>query len=208
MDEDYRRRYVNYICYFDNQSKNDLYTDSFKRKVKSVDSNDLVAEKFDEAKTLDKLDQTLYADFTTYLPDDLMVKVDMASMLVALECRSPFLDQELLELSAKIPFGLKLKGMNNKKYILKGALRNLVPDEVLDRTRKMGFGVPLEYWFKKDLASYISSILLSKNAINRGLFKKDYVRQMLKNHKDTQVNYSSRIWALLTLELWFREYFD
>lgn len=207
MDEDYRKRYVNYICYFDNKSKNDLYTDSFKEKIGNIDSNDLITEKFYESNTMDKLDQTLYADFSSYLPDDLMVKVDMASMLVALEGRSPFLDQEMLEMTAKIPFSLKLKGRNDKKYILKEALRDFIPNEVMFRP-KMGFGVPLEYWFKKDLALYTNSILLSKNAINRGMFDKNYIEAMLKNHSDTKVNYSSKIWALLTLELWFREYFD
>ena len=83
------------------------------------DTYDLIAEKFNEAGTKSKMDQTLFADFSTYLPDDLLVKVDIDSMAVALEGRSPFLDHEMLELTAKIPFNLKIKGFNNKKYILK-----------------------------------------------------------------------------------------
>lgn len=207
MDEDYRKRYVNYICYFDNESKDRLYTDKMRGISGGVDSYDLMAERFNEAKTKDKLDQTLYADFSTYLPDDLLVKVDIASMAVALEGRSPFLDHEMLELTAKMPFNFKLKGANNKKYILKEALRGLVPDEVMFRG-KMGFGVPLEYWFKKDLSGYTKDILLSKKAENRGLFRRNEVEWILRQHNTTEVNYSARIWALLTLELWFREYFD
>ena len=128
-------------------------------------------------------------------------------MAVALEGRSPFLDHELLELTAKMPFDLKLRGANNKKYILKEALRGLVPEEVMFR-RKMGFGVPLEYWFRRDLQKYTENILLSKKAEERALFRAEEIRWILRQHNNTNVNYSARIWALLTLELWFREYFD
>lgn len=206
MDQDYRERYVNYVCYFDNESKDKLYTDEFKSKITGNNSNEIIIEKFKESGTKDKLDQTLYTDFSSYLPDDLMVKVDIASMAASLEGRSPFLDQEFLELTAKIPFDLKLKGRNNKKYILKEALRGFVPDEVMFRP-KMGFGIPIETWFKNDLAKYTEDVLLSDTFISRGLFNKEYVRWMLSEHQHTNTNYSSRIWALLTLELWFREYF-
>ena len=207
MDQDYRERYVNYICYFDNESKDRLYTDEFKNKIGNVNSSDLIVDKFNESGAKDKLDQTLYADFCSYLPDDLMVKVDIASMAASLEGRSPFLDQEFLELTAKIPFGLKLKGRNNKKYILKEALRDLVPDEVMFRP-KMGFGIPIETWFKNDLAKFTEDILLSDTATSRGMFNREYIKWMLSEHQHTGTNYSSKIWALLTLELWFREYFS
>lgn len=207
MDCDYRERYVNYMCYFDNNSKSKLYTNEFNEKMRLVNSNEIIVNKFNESGIKNKLDQTLYADFNSYLPDDLMVKVDVATMAVSLEGRSPFLDNEFLELTAKIPFDLKLRGRNNKKYILKEALRGFVPDEVMFRP-KMGFGIPLEYWFRNDLASYTKDILLSKRAMERGMFRKDYIEWLLKYHQNTQVNCSTKIWALLTLELWFREYFD
>ncbi len=207
MAQDYRFRYLNYVCYFDNESKANLYTDEFKGRVWGKNTYDLIAKKFDQAGTADKMDQTLYVDFTSYLPDDLMVKVDMATMLVALEGRSPFLDQEFLELTAKIPFNLKLKGGNDKKYILKKALEGFIPNEILYRPKK-GFGVPLEFWFRGSLRKYAESILLSDRMEKRGMFKKEYVKGLLKRHMTSQVNLSAQIWALLTLELWFREYFD
>ena len=207
MDQEYRERYMNYICYFDTESKERLYTDEFKEKIGKQNSNKIIADKFDDSGTNNKLDQTLFADFNSYLPDDLMVKVDIASMAASLESRSPFLDQEFLELTAKIPFELKLKGPNNKKYILKEALRGLVPDEVMFR-QKMGFGIPIEIWFKNDLAKYTEDILLSDKAMSRGMFNREYIKWMLKEHQNTNTNYSSKIWALLTLELWFREYFN
>lgn len=207
ITEDYRRRYSTYTAYFNNPQKAKIYTDRFKEKVWQDDTYDLIAEKFDEADTPDKMDQTLFADFSTYLPEDLMVKVDIASMAVALEGRSPFLDHEFLELTAKIPFDLKLRGLDNKKYLLKKSLEGLIPNEILYR-RKMGFGIPIERWFKKDLKKYVKNQILSDKAIARGLFKKQEIKRILGAHADTNVNYSPQIWALLTLELWFKEYFD
>lgn len=205
--DDYRHRYVNYICYFTNERKRAMYTERFAEAMQASDSYDIVARQFDAAKTRHKLDQTLYADFTTYLPDDLLVKVDIATMAVALEGRSPFLDHELLELTAQIPFSLKLKGANNKKHILKKALEPYVPHEVMYRP-KMGFGIPIEQWFRHELKDYVYDNLLSDRATERGIFRRDAVESLLDEHCSTQINYSHLIWALLTLELWFQEYFD
>jgi len=206
LSEDYRRRYMTYTAYFTNEQKADLYTDQFKENVWQEDTYDLIGSKFDEANTKNKMDQTLYADFSAYLPEDLLVKVDIDSMAVALEGRSPFLDYEMLELTAKIPFNLKIKGFNDKKYILKEALRGFIPDKVMFRP-KMGFGVPIERWFRGELKDYAYDILLSEKSIQRKLFKKEEIKKILDSHNSTTVNYSPRIWALLTLELWFREYF-
>jgi asparagine synthase (glutamine-hydrolysing) len=207
LNEKYSKRYVNYICYFDNNAKKSLYSDNFARLTESINSNDIVSKYFEYAKTPDALDQTLFTDISTYLPEDLLVKVDIASMANSLEARSPFLDHELLELTAKMPNSLKLKGFNDKKYILKQALRGLVPDEVMFRP-KMGFVVPLDSWFKGDLSAYVEKILLSKKALSRNLFNKEYIAHLLTEHKQIKMNHSSRIWAMLSLELWFREYFD
>jgi len=207
LSENYNYRYINYIRYFSNELKEKMYTDIFKEKTKGVDSYNIVADKFKEVGTKNKMDQCLYADFSTYLHDDLMVKVDIDSMSVALEGRSPFLDYEMLELTAKIPFNLKLKGLNNKKYILKEALRGLVPDEVMFRP-KMGFGIPIDVWFRGKLKDFAYDTILSEKAINRGLFKKEALKALLDEHVNTKINHAYRIWALITLELWFQEYFD
>lgn len=207
LSEDYRRRYLAYMAYFTNEQKAEAYTEEFKNKVWQEDTYDLISEKFKEAGTKDKMDQALYADFSTYLPDDLMAKVDIDSMSVSLEGRSPFLDHEMLELSAKIPFHLKIRGLNNKKYILKKALRGFIPDEVMDRP-KMGFGAPIDFWFRGKLKKYAYETLLSDKAVKRGIFKKEAIKNILDAHTRTKINYAYRIWALITLELWFREYFD
>jgi asparagine synthase (glutamine-hydrolysing) len=136
-----------------------------------------------------------------------MVKVDIDSMAVALEGRSPLLDHEMLELTAKIPSNLKLKGFNNKKYIFKKALENFIPKGVMHRP-KMGFGVPIDVWFRGELKEYAYDLLLSEKFINRGIFKKNAVERLLDKHTKTNVSFAYHIWALITLELWFREYFD
>ncbi|HSX41726.1 MAG TPA: asparagine synthase (glutamine-hydrolyzing) [Candidatus Saccharimonadales bacterium] len=207
MSKDYARRYVNYICYFTNEAKAKLYSPAFKAQMTGINSEDHLAAKFAESQTPDELDQTLYADFTTYLPDDLLAKVDIATMAVSLEGRSPFLDHELLELTAKMPFELKLKGRDQKKYILKEALRGLIPDEVMFRP-KMGFGVPIEAWFRDDLRQYTRHVLLGPKLKKRNLFNQAALHDILDGHEKTKVNHANQIWALLTLELWFEEYFD
>ncbi|MFA6159980.1 MAG: asparagine synthase (glutamine-hydrolyzing) [Parcubacteria group bacterium] len=207
ISESYAKRYLDYICYFSNEMKSEIYTEEFKNKVWKEDTYEIMLEKFKEAGDTTKGEQALSVDFNTYLPDDLLVKVDIDSMAVALEGRSPFLDHEFMELVAKIPFNLKLKGLNTKKYILKKSLEGLIPSEILHR-KKMGFRIPISDWLRNDLKKYTRNILLSEKAMQRGIFKKDAIEKILKKHSETNIDYSRHIWALLTLELWFQEYFD
>lgn len=207
LSTDYRRRYLSYTAYFTNEQKSALYTDEFKAKVWTNDTYDIIASRFLESGSKNRTEQAVYADFVTYLPEALLTKVDIATMTVALEGRSPFLDHELLELTAKIPFNLKLKGFNNKKYILKEALRGIIPDEVMFRP-KMGFGVPIDAWFRGELKDYAKQKLLGGQLVQRNLFKESAIKKILDTHTSTRINFSPHIWALLTLELWFEEYFD
>ena len=207
LSKPYNERYVDYICYFTNEMKSAIYTDEMNEKFKHSDSYEVVASQFKQSGSENKAEQAVYADFTTYLPDDLMTKVDIDTMAVSLEGRSPFLDHEFLELTAQIPFHLKLKGRNNKKYILKEALRGIIPDEVMFRP-KMGFGIPIHSWFRNELKEYAYDLLLSEKAAGRSLFKKESIKNLLDTHCNTKVDFGYHIWALVTLELWFREYFD
>lgn len=206
LSGDYRQRYLSYTAYFTNEQKADLYTDEFKSKVWDTDTYDLIASRFLESGSKNRTEQAVYADFVTYLPEDLLAKVDIATMAVSLEGRSPFLDHVLLELSAKIPFNLKLKGFNEKKYILKEALRNLVPDEVMDRP-KMGFSIPIDHWFRNELKDYAKEKLLNGELLRRNIVRKEHVSWIIDQHANTGINYANHLWALLTLELWLEEYF-
>ncbi len=203
---DYRERYMGFTSYFTNEQKEELYTDSFRKNIRGKNTYDLIGKHFLESGANDKTEQAVYADFATYLPEDLLTKVDIASMAVSLEGRSPFLDHEFLELTAQIPFSLKLKGFNNKKYILKEALRGIIPDEILFRP-KMGFGVPIDAWFRDELKTYSQGKLLHGELVRRKLFRPEAIQKLLHTHTSTQINYSPQIWALLTLELWLEEYF-
>ena len=151
----------------------------------------------------DVLDRLLEVDTLTYLPDDLIAKIDIATMAHALEARSPFLDHEMMELAASIPASLKARG-TEKKWVLREAMRGWLPDDLLDRP-KQGFSVPLSDWFRGELRTYVSDVLLDPSTLARGWFREDAVSGMLDRHAAGADGEAGRIWSLLMLELWHRE---
>jgi asparagine synthase (glutamine-hydrolysing) len=136
----------------------------------------------------------------------LLVKVDIASMANSLEGRSPFLDHEFMEFAARIPAHYKLRG-NTTKYILKKALEPLLPRALLHR-QKMGFGVPIKRWFRKELAGYVKSVLLDPRALARGYFEPGPLEALISEHVSGQRDHAYRLYTLLMLELWHREFID
>jgi asparagine synthase (glutamine-hydrolysing) len=200
------RRYVRWICFFDNEMKNELYTSSFKELTKGIDSVDLTVNWYKKADAEKFIDKTLFVDVMSYLPEDLLVKVDIASMANSLEARSPFLDHKLMEFAASLPADLKLRGMETK-YLLKHTLSDIVPKEILHR-KKMGFGVPIDVWFRNDLKEMAYDLLLGKRCVERGYFKKESVQRLLDEHVSEQYDHSYRIWALLFMELWHKMFID
>ena len=199
-------RNLGWLCHFDNEKKVELYTDDFKDQIQGVNSNDLILEKYREAEADDFIDATLYADVMMYLPDDLLVKVDIASMANSLETRSPFLDHALMEFVARIPVQLKLKGTQTK-FILKQMMRKFLPNEILYR-EKMGFGVPIDHWLRHDLKTMAFDLLLSETAMNRQYFNPVYVEKLLIEHCSGKRDWHYHIWNLLMLELWHRMFID
>ncbi len=186
--------------YLENVLSRDVVVD-IKENYNGKESNYLYLKKYyDACKSDDYLTKIQYVDTKTYLAEDILTKVDRASMLCSLETRSPLLDHELVELAARIPSSLKI-GNNETKHILKMAMKDILPDEILFR-KKMGFGVPLVHWFKKDLAEYARDILLSRKAVERNIFNKNYIQSMLNNHQKKGRDLSARIWALLFFEHW------
>ncbi len=195
-----------WMSHFTTEMKNNLYTDDFLLKFSFDNSFELLLEKYREAEADTFLDKTLYADVMMYLPDDLLVKVDVASMANSLEARSPILDHEFMEFVAKIPSELKLNGRTTK-FIFKKALKGLLPEEVLFR-EKMGFGVPIDHWFRNELKEMSYDILLSQRAIKRGYFKKKSIKKIIDEHTSGKWNWHNHIWNLLMLELWHRMFID
>ena len=200
------QNYLEQIKYFNSREKRAIYSEQFSKKMQTIESADYLISKFEEAGTDDFVDKLLYADINSYLPEDLLVKVDIATMANSLEARIPFLDHKFMELIAQIPSELKLN-RRGSKFILKKAFEDLLPGPILKRS-KMGFGVPISRWFAKELKDYIREILLDPKTLNRGYFKKEGIVQLLNEHIELRYNHSARIWALLVLELWFRLFVD
>ncbi|QPC83593.1 asparagine synthase (glutamine-hydrolyzing) [Phototrophicus methaneseepsis] len=151
------------------------------------------------------LSAILYANMTTYLPDDLLIKADRCSMAASLEARAPFMDHELVELAARVPLNLKLNGRNTK-YILKEVARGLLPDAIIDR-KKHGFGAPLGAWLRQD-SGLVRDVLLSQQARQRGLLSMPAVEKLITEHESGQRDHGYRLWALLTLETWYHLFVD
>jgi len=166
----------------------------------------LIAPWFTMANGAGVVDAALLADTMTYLPNDLLVKVDIASMAVSLEARSPFLDHHVIEFAASLPEHLKLRGRTTK-YLLKRALRGLVPEENLTRG-KMGFGVPIGHWFRGRMEPFLRETLLSEKSLGRGFFQPERVRGLVEEHTAGGLDRSHHLWILLMLELWFRRFID
>jgi len=152
------------------------------------------------------VDASLLTDIMTYLPNDLLVKVDIATMANSLEARSPFLDHHVMEFAASLPEKYKLHRLTSK-YLLKQMLRKLLPAENLDR-RKMGFGVPIGHWLRGKLQPFLRETLLAEASLNRGLFKPEAVKQMVELHARGERDFSPKLWTLLMLELWFQRFID
>ena len=155
---------------------------------------------------VDRLARLLYTDMKTYLPGDILTKVDRASMAVSLEARVPILDHKVVELAARMPFSLKMRD-GKGKYLLKEMIRPWMPEGFLDRPKK-GFAVPLVEWFRADLKDYVRDRLLSQKARQRGLFDMRKVEGLIALHQSGKSDVSPYLWTLLCLEEWFCTYMD
>jgi asparagine synthase (glutamine-hydrolysing) len=206
LTADQERNYLEQIKVFNAKEKDDIYVEDFRKSVEEINPLDFLLNKFEESGTNDFLERLLYVDMISYLPEDLLVKMDIATMANSLEARVPFLDHKFMECVAGIPPHLKLKGTKTK-FVLKAAFKDFLP-EVIFKRKKMGFGVPVSRWFRKELKEYVYEILLDPKTLNRGYFKRKAIERLLDDHISLRYNHSSRIWALLVLEIWFRIFLD
>ncbi len=199
-------RYLRWVSVFDAEAKQDLYSADFLRQTQSVSATGMLDPWFARANGSGIVDAALLTDIMTYLPNDLLVKVDIATMAVSLEARSPFLDHHVMEFAASLPEKFKLRGLTTK-YLLKRMLKKLLPAENLDR-RKMGFGVPIGHWFRGKLQPFLRETLLTETALDRGLFKREVVKRLVELHTRGERDYSHQLWTLLMLELWLQRFID
>jgi asparagine synthase (glutamine-hydrolysing) len=173
-----------------------------RRELNGYDSQDVLRSYYDKADTADPLSRIQYVDIRTYLTDDILVKVDRASMANSLEVRAPILDHKFMELVASMPSSIKLKGIQGK-YILKKALERLLPESVLYR-KKMGFGVPLAKWFRNDLKELAHGIIFSRHGSS--LLDKATVEHVWREHQSGLRDRSTELWTLLMFKLWERQF--
>ncbi len=199
-------RYFRWMSTFNREAKKNLYTREFTETVEHQNPSRFLDEWFATANGSGILDATLLTDQMTYLPNDLLVKVDIASMANSLEARSPFLDHKVIEFAASLPEKIKMKRFETKSLLKKVAAK-LVPPEVIYR-RKMGFGVPVGNWFRGQMKDFVREILLSEKSLKRGIAKPEMITRYVHEHTNSERDHAFQIWTLLMLELWFQRFID
>lgn len=200
------RRYLRWIGIFDADARRRLYTSEFRQRLDGFDSGRFILNAYAACPDRDFVTRTTCADVLTYLPCDILTKVDIASMSYALEARSPFLDHRVVELAARMPIELKFQARRGKRILLE-TFADLLPQSI-QRRSKMGFGVPLDHWFRHELSGLLRETLLSERALDRGLFLREPVAQLIEDHVSGRWDHSYRLWNLLCLEGWHRVYID
>lgn len=199
-------RYFRWMSTFDREAKKQIYTKDFSATISTQNPSTFFDGWFAKANGAGLLDAVMLTDQMTYLPNDLLVKVDIASMANSLEARSPFLDYKVIEFAASLPEKLKMRSFETKSLLKKVAAR-LVPREVVYR-RKMGFGVPVGNWFRGDMKDFICEVLLSEKALKRGIIRSEMIEKYVLEHTTGKRDYTFQVWILLMLELWFQKFID
>jgi asparagine synthase (glutamine-hydrolysing) len=203
---DERGRYLDEIGYFQPDEKAALLTGDVRRQIGGADAEARLGSHFARLSQLPWHGQMMHFDFETYLPEDILTKVDRMSMAHSIESRVPLLDNEVVDFAARLPAHLKIKN-GRKKHILKEAAAALLPDAILAR-RKQGFAVPVGGWFRGDLREFFSDVLLSAPARHRGYFEPRFVERLVREHLAARRDHTLRLWALVVFELWHRQYLD
>jgi asparagine synthase (glutamine-hydrolysing) len=199
------RSYARLMSYFTPEQKDVLYSDTLREQLAGVDSYRLVEDAFAASNAESDVTRLMDVDVNTYLPGDLLVKMDIATMANSLEARSPFLDHHLMEWAAGVPVDLKVRS-GTLKYLLKRAVAEWLPRELISRP-KMGFGVPLAAWLRTELRELSRDVLTDQTARSRGFFRPAAVADLLDQHQAGH-DHSNRIWALIQFELWHRTFVD
>jgi asparagine synthase (glutamine-hydrolysing) len=191
---------------FDADVRGSLYARDFAHEVRDADPFIGFRLAYDSCPSPDPLDRALYVDVKTYLVDDIMTKVDKMSMAVSLESREPLLDHKLLEFAATVPSALKLKN-GRGKHLLRRLLERRIPTSIVDRP-KHGFEAPIGEWLRGPLAPMVDALLCDGRMRDRGVFDDRAVTALWSEHRDGRRDHRHRLWSLVMLELWFRQFVD
>jgi asparagine synthase (glutamine-hydrolysing) len=205
LDDAPRARYARWMQAFTDADKAELYTPEFASEH-NASACELLERHFEASDASDFVEQAVNTDVAMYLPDDLLVKTDIASMAHSLEVRCPLLDHHIVEFAAALPRRFKLRRLT-QKHLLKRVVSPFLPPEI-ERRPKMGFGVPIGAWLRGELREMAYDILLDRRATARGYFRPQAVRGYLDDHSAGRAHRHTQIWALLMLELWHRMWVD
>jgi asparagine synthase (glutamine-hydrolysing) len=203
---DFESRYMGFGTYFTDEAKQKLYTDEVREGVGRADAYYLHRRYFERCSKAAPLNRLLYVDMKTFLPCLNLDYTDRTSMAATLEVRVPLLNHELVELAARMPPRLKLRGLR-RKYILKKAAEALLPRDVVWR-KKAGFGAPIRSWLRGALRPLVDELLSEEVVRARGLFRPEEVRRVVESNLSGREDFNLQVLQLLTLEMWQREFLD
>jgi asparagine synthase (glutamine-hydrolysing) len=203
---DFEDRYLGYGTYFTDTAKQNLFTNELREATQGMDAYVEHRRHFARQPNADPLNRLLYVDLKTFLPCLNLAYTDKTSMAANLEVRVPFLNREMIEMAARMPVDLKLRGLK-RKYILKRAMESVLPKEVIWR-KKAGFGAPIRSWLRGPLGPMVDDLLSEETIKRRGLFRPEEVSRLIKQNSSGREDYNLQLFQLLTLELWQREFID
>ena len=206
VGRDQRGRYVDAIRFFGIDEKAALYTRDVFERLAGPDPETLLATHFERYGALPWPSQMMRFDAETYLPEDVLTKVDRMSMAHSIESRVPLLDNEVIEFACSLPSTVKIRE-GRRKHVLKEVAATLLPPEVINRP-KQGFAVPLDVWFRGRLAELFGDLLLSPRTLQRGYFQPSFIKRLVREHRSGKRNHDLRLWQLVVLECWLRQYVD
>ncbi|MEX2661920.1 MAG: asparagine synthase (glutamine-hydrolyzing), partial [Vicinamibacterales bacterium] len=199
-------RFVDSVAFFREDEKAALYTPGFRALLNGGNAEARLARHFERFASLPIHSRMMRVDFETYLPEDVLTKVDRMSMAHSIESRVPLLDNEVIDFAATLPAHLKISE-GRRKHVMKEALKGLVPDAILNR-KKQGFGIPLGAWFRGGLTDVFADVLGSATTKQRGYFQPAFIERLVQEHLSGRRDHTLRLWQLLVFELWHRHYVD
>lgn len=191
-------------CCFRQSVWDRLVSPEFEARTRDYDPADITREHYREAPAEDHLSRILYADLKTYLPGDILVKVDRMSMANSLETRAPLLDYRVVEYAASIPAALKLRGKEGKS-VLKSSFRQLLPEDILYR-KKMGFSVPLAQWLRHEIRPLANQLLTDPDGGLARCFDMTQVKKLWQLHLDGNNRHTQELWSMVTFAMWWQYY--
>lgn len=203
--EDYYLSRTSFPFRFFNRDISSLYSSEMVHQVDKAASASVTRKYLANGSEYGLLEKMLYVDTKTWLPDDLLIKADKMTMANSVELRVPFLDHEVLEFAAQLPRNQKVRGWT-MKYLLKKALRERVPDAILDR-RKAGFPIPYQSWLRKNFREWVKEVLLDSKTLSRGYFQRSAIENLIRTN-ELNGRYSKEVFCLIVLELWHRIFLD